>query len=117
VAAIRHVKNDRELDEELAKCRAAVVFFSGKECVLCINFERMLRDICKSYRSICCLKANAEDVPRHVKSLGILCVPSLVAYIGGRPVERTAGYIYAPVITGFLASVLRKAYGGVGQAT
>lgn len=114
---MRQVRNDRELDEELAKCRAAVVFFSGRECVLCINFERMLRSICKGYRSICCLKANAEDVPAHIRALGILCVPSLVAYVGGRPVERTAGFIYAPMITSFLASVLRKAYGGVGQAT
>ncbi|MGC8582598.1 MAG: thioredoxin family protein [Thermoproteus sp.] len=103
--------DDQALDEALARCRLAVVFFSGRQCAVCINFERMLRSICRSYKDICCIKAYSESVIAHVKQLGVAGVPSLVGYVDGRPVARAVGLPYAPAVNMFMTSLLRAAYG------
>ncbi|MEL9990366.1 MAG: thioredoxin family protein [Thermoproteus sp.] len=104
------VSSDSELESVISKCRVVVVFFSGRQCSVCVNFERMLRALCRNYRGICCVKAYSDVALSHVKELGVMCVPSLVGYVDGRPVAKTAGILYAPTVNMFLAS-LQVAYG------
>lgn len=114
------VRSDDELEAVVKRCRIVIVFFSGRNCSICQSFERMFKFICKGYRSLCCIKALADDVMRHVRDLGVLCVPSLAAYVNGRLAARTAGYLYAPVVNLFITTVLRKAaevHGEAGAAT
>jgi thioredoxin-like negative regulator of GroEL len=103
--------DDQALEAALARCRLAVVFFSGRQCAVCVNFERMLRSICRGYREVCCIKAYSESVLSHVKQLGIFGVPSLVGYVDGRPVARSVGLPYAPAVNMLMASLLRAAHG------
>ncbi|MEZ0248738.1 MAG: thioredoxin family protein, partial [Thermoproteus sp.] len=89
---------DSELESIISRCRVAVVFFSGRQCGVCKSFERMLTAICRNYRDICCVKVYSETALGHVKELGVMCVPSLVGYVDGRPVAKAAGVLYAPMV-------------------
>lgn len=102
--------NDEELKDAVSKCPIAVVLFVGRQCAICVSFESMLRSICRGYRNrICCIKVYSDAALAHVKSLGINSVPSLAAYVRGRPVAVTSGALYAPTVNLFLLSVVRSA--------
>ena len=103
--------DDLSLDEVLARCRLALVFFSGRHCAVCINFEKMLKAICRGYTGICCVKIESERALRHVKQLGILGVPSVVGYVDGRPVAMASGLLHAPSVNMLITSLMKAAYG------
>lgn len=105
------VDDDAALDRALAGCELALVFFSGRQCAVCISFEKMLKAICKGYSSICCIKAYSDNAPGHIKQLGIMGVPALVGYVNGKPVMAASGLLQAPTINMFIISLIRRGQG------
>lgn len=99
------------LDRALAECAVALVFFSGRQCAVCANFERMLRAICRGYSGICCIKVESDNALDRVKQLGIMGVPAIVGYVNGEPVTVASGLLHAPAVSMFITSLIRAARG------
>ena len=96
--------SDKNFNELLSSSKLAIVHFSASWCFPCKVVASSIEEVAPSHRSVLFIKADIDMCKELADRFGIMNVPTLVAFKGGKAVERVFGNVPKP----YLEYLLKK---------
>ena len=104
---IKQVTDDSFQQEVLESELPILVDFWAPRCPPCRIMAPILDDLAEEYGDrVTIVKVNVDENPNTPSKLGILAIPTLIMYVGGKEIERKVGFAPKPVLRRRIDSVL-----------
>ncbi|MBS7638437.1 thioredoxin [Candidatus Bathyarchaeota archaeon] len=102
-----HTLTDSTLEEFINRNQAAVVDCWAAWCPPCRALSPIIEELAKEHRDIAFGKLNVDENPQTPRFYGIMAIPTLLYFKGGRLIDRTTGLLPK----GTLEERLRRLFG------
>lgn len=89
--AVKAITKENYEAEIIKSDKAALLDFWAPWCVPCRQVGKTVEELDRETDIVKFAKINIEDCPEIAASLGVMSIPVLILFNGGKPVERLAG--------------------------